>query len=282
MKREKFKLFIVRYGTIILIVGICAFIALAVHLWLKFNITEYISKLSDTNFAVLGTLLGAIVGGVFTLIGTNYTNKQHLKAQTQIKKKNLIYKPLYDELVEIQNQIFVSNPFPQHININKHEMVLPKNSPQYTVWDRIKDDSRYLETPNHLKKEMEKLYQSIYLYTESMQGINEILSDILNQILESEYSTKCTIMNIGSCIAEQALTESNSDILEHYSDCLSPKVELAGSDKARISELFYAECLKNEQLSTIKERKKALVEQQEHTIELLATLILIVNKKYEG
>ena len=87
MKREKIKLFIVRYGTIFLILGICAFFALSIYLWSKFNITECISKLSETNFAVLGTLLGAIVGGVFTLIGTNYTNKQHLKAQTQIKKK---------------------------------------------------------------------------------------------------------------------------------------------------------------------------------------------------
>ena len=129
---------------------------------------------------------------------------------------------------------------------------------------------------------MEKLYQSIHNYTESMQGINEVLTSILNRILENEYSTKCTIINIGSCIARKALTESDSDILESYYDCLSPKVELGESDKARISELFYDECLKNERLSMIKKCRNLLIKQQERTIELLSTLILIVNKKYEG
>lgn len=36
--------------------------------------------------------------------------------------------------------------------------------PQYSAWDRIKNDTRYLEVPSLLKDQMEKLYDTLREY----------------------------------------------------------------------------------------------------------------------
>lgn len=56
-------------------------------------------------FGVVGTLLGAFIGGVFSLMGSVWVNNKQQKAAQNIKRKNIIYSPLYDELINIQNNI---------------------------------------------------------------------------------------------------------------------------------------------------------------------------------
>lgn len=68
-----------------------------------------------TAVGIIGTLLGAVIGGFFSLVGSISVNKYQIRAQTQIRRKNLIYTPLYDELVEIHNIILKSNPYPDYI-----------------------------------------------------------------------------------------------------------------------------------------------------------------------
>ena len=45
----------------------------------KFSVLDKISKCSGETVAVVGTLLGALIGGIFTLIGSVYVNKKQLK-----------------------------------------------------------------------------------------------------------------------------------------------------------------------------------------------------------
>ena len=68
MKNIKFKLFIARYiGWIIGIISIIAF-GLLIFMFCRFNIIKKISQWEGETIAVVGTLLGAIIGGVFTLL----------------------------------------------------------------------------------------------------------------------------------------------------------------------------------------------------------------------
>ena len=181
MKNIKFKLFVARYiGWIVGIISIIA-LGLLIYLFGKFNLIEKISQWEGESIAVVGTLLGAIIGGVFTLLGSIYINKKHLKAQTQIKKKNLIYKPLYDELSQIENNILSSNPFPRIVSFNNEEGW--RLCPQYTVWNRIKADTRYLETPKELISEYEKLLEKIQGYLKARENDNEIMTTLITGIL---------------------------------------------------------------------------------------------------
>ena len=58
-----------------------------------------------TLFGVVGTLLGAIIGGAFSLLWSVWINNRQQRAIQNIKRKNVIYSPLYDELIDIQNNI---------------------------------------------------------------------------------------------------------------------------------------------------------------------------------
>lgn len=282
MFKEKLKLFYAKNSVLIMSISVLIFLMIVALIAKKTDFLKAFEKLSDTEFAVYGTLLGAIVGGVFTLVGTSFVNNQQLKTQTQIKRKNLIYKPLYEELIEIQYDFMVQNPYPEYISIDKNKTSLPKRSPQYTVWERIKADTRYFEVPKSLKDELNILDKTIADYLIEIRDINTTITDILNKILQSELSTQCTIINIGSVLSKQVLTESDIDIFNQLDYALKPNVEVSDEDRKRISKLFYERCKQNEKIQAIKNTRTLWYKQQERTLELLTTLISFVTIKYEG
>ena len=66
---------------------------LVIVLLLFIKLLPYINIPTDTTtIGVVGTLLGAIVGGVFTLIGSIYVNNKQLTSNFEIKRKNIIYR----------------------------------------------------------------------------------------------------------------------------------------------------------------------------------------------
>lgn len=280
MRKEKIKLFFAKYSTAITIITMIVVLLIIAYFVKKTDVLAIFKDISDTEFAVYGTLLGAIVGGVFTLIGTSFVNKQQLKAQTQIKRKNLIYKPLYDELMEIHEDYMKQNPFPQYVAIGKSKTSMPRFSPQYTVWERIKSDTRYFETPESLKKEIKILYKYIGDYLVAINDMNTIIKDILNTTLQTELSTECAIINIGDVLSRCVLTESSLDIFNQLNDALKPKID--DENRQRVSNLFYEKCKQNKQIQTIKRARKTWFEQQKRVLELLTTLISFVTIKYEG
>ena len=81
MWKEKFKLFLANIRILLYVVLTIAIALGAVRVWFKFDLQIVVTNMSDTTIAVLGTLLGAIVGGIFTLIGTNYLHRKTLKAK---------------------------------------------------------------------------------------------------------------------------------------------------------------------------------------------------------
>lgn len=280
MKNIKFKLFIARYiGWIIGIISIIAF-GLLIFMFCRFNIIKKISQWEGETIAVVGTLLGAIIGGVFTLLGSIYINKKQLKAQTQIKKKNLIYKPLYDELSQIENNILSSNPFPHIVSLNNNEEGW-RLCPQYTVWNRIKSDTRYLETPKELVCEYEKLIDKVQQYLRAREKDNEEMTLLINSILQNVIGAESSIINIGDCLMRDALTDSGNNIYHFYEHSLKGIGEIKQEQIQEINDRFYAACKTNHMVLTIKKAKEEWDIQQKKVLELLTNLIQYVNIKYE-
>ena len=281
LKKPKIQLFWAKHGRWI-IAGITLLATVAIiFLFYKFNLIEKISSWNGETVAVIGTLLGAIIGGVFTLIGSIYVNKKQLKAQTHIKRKNLIYKPLYDELCEIENDVLTANPYPSMIFFETLDRASQK-FPQYAVWGRIKSDTRYLETPQILIEEVDRLFEKIDNYLKARSNNNEMMTELANNILQEVIGTKCSIINLGDSIIHHAINDAGEEVCKSYKDCLKEKVEVTDEQWKQADDKFYEKCRENEIIINIKSAKQEWDSQQKRVIELLTELIQYVNIKYEG
>lgn len=281
MNKTKVKIFFAKYGNWVYTVLLIVLFAIVFLLSKKFGIIDKVRSWSGEALAVAGTLLGALIGGIFTLMGSVYVNKKQLKAQTHIKRKNLIYKPLYDELCTIENDILSSNPFPSTVVFETHDYGSLKY-PQYTVWNRIKSDTRYLETPKELISEMECLYSKIGEYIKTRSGNNEEITGLTNSIFQEVIGTESTIMNLGDCVIKFALEDAQEDIYEYCKIGLKDNVDITEEQHSRVNSLFYDRCKDNMSIIKIRKAKYEWDVQQKKVIDLLTDLIQYINVKYEG
>jgi hypothetical protein len=229
-------------------------------------------------FGVVGTLLGAFIGGVFSLMGSVWVNNKQQKAAQNIKRKNIIYSPLYDELINIQNNILEQNPFPWYIEFEKGpQTILPH--PQYDAWRRIKSDTRYLEVPDYLKKQIEKLENTIHDYIEYRYKANVEIQTILNNSLSENGLSKCEIINIGQVLSSDILENKKNDF---YNEAMMSDDNIDNDRKNIFNEVMLTKC--NENMIIIETRKRyyAWCEVQKQTIEMLSIMIKQVLLKYEA
>ena len=234
-----------------------------------------------TAVGIIGTLLGAVIGGFFSLVGSISVNKYQIRAQTQIRRKNLIYTPLYDELVEIHNIILKSNPYPDYIAFQKQQQTIIAH-PQFAVWKSIKSDFRYLETPKKLARAMEKLESNVMAYLEIRDNVGKILTTILNDVLKAELEITCSIVNIGTVIIGWVLTGSNFGLANALLHGYTPHKEIDERTWERVQEIFIETCMKNSDVLCLKERYEAWLQSEEDAILLLSVMIQQVNTTYEG
>ena len=229
-------------------------------------------------FGVVGTLLGAFIGGVFSLMGSVWVSNKQQKAAQNIKRKNIIYSPLYDELINIQNNILEQNPFPWYIEFEKGpQTILPH--PQYDAWRRIKSDTRYLEVPDYLKKQIEKLENTIHDYIEYRYKANVEIQTILNNSLSENGLSKCEIINIGQVLSSDILENKKNDF---YNEAMMSDDNIDNDRKNIFNEVMLTKC--NENMIIIETRKRyyAWCEVQKQTIEMLSIMIKQVLLKYEA
>lgn len=235
---------------------------------------------NPTMFGVLGTLLGAIIGGIFSLLGSVWVNSRQQRAAQNIKRKNVIYSPLYDELVDIQNNILEQNPYPSYVEFKRGpQTILPH--PQFSAWNRIKADTRYLEVPDVLRKQMDKLEKSIQEYLAVRGKANDEIKDILNAVLVDNGLNPCTIVNIGDVILGDILTHRQIDIKYEIMDFNSDQ-SISDDLQNTINEQVVQKAECNQSVMEIKKRYDNWFSIQEQTIEMLSLLIKQVILQYEG
>jgi protein-S-isoprenylcysteine O-methyltransferase Ste14 len=280
MKFLKFKYKILKYNKLIMVITII--IISVIISYFSQDILRLRALENPSLLGVYGTLLGALIGGTFTLIGSVWVNNRHIKAQTNIKRKNLIYRPLYDEIVEIHNIILVENPFPNYVVFEKRQQTMTRH-PQYTAWQRIQNDTRILQTPDILRNQLNKLYASIEDYLKNRYVVNEVIKGTLNKILIEEINLSCPITNIGDVISHDILLDNNKNFFvdkslffneEDIKEFTQEKLEL-------VNIKIYEECSQLKEVVKIKQLYNKWLQEQENTIELLSILIKTINLKYE-
>ena len=145
-------------------------------------IVQTLTSLDDISSGTLGALLGAVVGGVLALAGSFWASSVQLKGRANIKRKETIYIPLFNELMEIHEDILLNNPYPSCVDIGKGTQSYNRH-PQYIIWGQIKNDNRFLETPKYLIQQMEKLYFAIFDYVDLRHSADDEIGNIFNEAL---------------------------------------------------------------------------------------------------
>lgn len=260
----------------VLVIVVCFLFAFPFIYYGYDNVSDFTKGMLGT---LVGTLIGACVGGFFTLKGSLAINENAQKAQNAIRRKNVIFKPLYDELKEIHDEILKKNPCPRTIAFEKRQQHLLKY-PQYTVWGRIKNDTRFFEVPTELKNAMESLYTAIDSYQEKRQNAVDALDKIYKDSIQKITEIKIEIgrrICVGDTILSDVLQENRGkNSLFWWSDKTFSLDE---------EELLWGEIIKmariNEELKQCKEAKSIWNAAEENALNLLGTYIETITKKYE-
>lgn len=84
--------------------------------------------------------------------------------------------------------------------------------PQYSAWDRIKNDTRYLEVPSLLKDQMEKLYDTLREYISVRNSADAEINEIVNKVLVMNGFEPSKIINLGDVLSSDILQGKDVDI----------------------------------------------------------------------
>lgn len=278
MKQLKFICFLVKHKRVIRLVVGAAITVSIIYAVSKLD-SSFLLK-NPTLFGVFGTLLGAIIGGFFSLMGSVWVNENQHKALQNVKRKNVIYCPLYDELIDIQDNILNLNPYPNYVTFEKGPQTISPH-PQFSAWNRIKSDTRFLEVPNVLLLQMERLDKSIREYLDIRPKANVESQKILNAELLKNGLEACRITNIGDVISKDILDEKYVDIYHHAMEMGSDKL-IEDLLREKVNKKIYVKANENQIIIETREKYQSWLKVQAETIELLSLLIKRVLMKYEG
>lgn len=239
---------------------------------------------SDTSIAVWSTLFGAIVGGVFTLWGTQIESRRSARAAFYTRQKDEILSPLYDELKKIQDVVLKENPYPSMIVFQKGPQTI-QLYPQYTVWGKIQIDTRYFDTPKNVRIFMDELYRFVHQYLAYRSTASSAVSDAINEVLLSELGMKNLLQNAGSVLLPLIAAGNEKDFIPAAEDLFLSELsganaQIAGSEKLHLCSVLYEKCRQLPEVARIRSFYDLWVQQQARTIELLGNLIEAVSYEY--
>jgi hypothetical protein len=109
---------------------------------------------TSTNDPTNAGFIGAVIGGVFSLLATLYTHKNQIKVKGIIIRKNVIYSPLYDELKKFKRKILKEElEYPTNFSLKIDQTLYRRDGARFEAWERISNDVRFIEVPTYLSKE---------------------------------------------------------------------------------------------------------------------------------
>ena len=278
MEKLKFKIYVYKHRKILAIIFTFVVIFFLVKIYKSYNFTKISNN--PTTFGVIATLLGAVIGGIFTLLGSIWVNKREQKSIYNLRRKKIIYSPLYDELINIKMNILEENQYPGYIVFGiRQQTIIPH--PQYSAWDRIKNDTRYLEVPLLLKDQMEKLYDTLREYISIRNSADAEIKEIVNKVLVMNGFEPSTIINLGEVLSSDILQGKDVDIFnEIYFSKEKCNIYKEEVKKINLQILNFANELSS--LNNIRRVYTIWMQEQDKAIDILSLLIKEIMQKYEG
>ena len=234
-----------------------------------------VNNLDSTKIGVLGTLFGALIGGTMSLFGSVWDKSKQQKAKKYIMRKNLIYSPLYDELVKRKEEAFSEQKYPTDVKFVKDEQRLI-GLLEFSAWERIKLDRRYLEVPNELIQQMKLFQETVEQYLSALEDTALEVETIIKEVFEENGKPVQTFDRLAKRVASIIMSENNENL--YYEIC-------HGKEDTETSKKIDAEIRKkvkeNPKAKKLEEAYNSWESVHEQTIEFLGLMIQQVLTKYE-
>ncbi|MEK3891810.1 hypothetical protein MKZ04_05115 [Bacillus sp. FSL W7-1354] len=241
------------------------------------------------NSSVIG-LLGVLIGSVLSLVGTFLLNSHQVKIKGIIKRKNVIYSPLYDELTKFYSELRKIN-YPQKIITKQIDLELlryQETVPCFTAWNRIMSDVRGIEVPLHIKKYFNKLISKSNNYMFCIdEAYIEIEAKLKNVLLHEEKNQffEGRLERNRNSIQQRIMT----DILLNdstFDSSLSPIFFLGDEDlKNQMMGEIKQILIESKSLASVLRIKKEYEDLKEYTADLtlgIAKVINFIQIRYEN
>ena len=254
---------------------------MSAYIIISFGIPDILSKQPGV-LGIIGSLLGALVGGFMALFGSFYAQKRQQSYKSVILRKNVIYTPLYNELVAVK-EIIRTNPYPLFFEFRLGRQTLNPH-PQFGAWERIKRDSRKLQVPLYLAEALEKFEKTVRTQQALREKAATQLQLTAHAKIEEQLTTKCRLGNLGDVLLADILIEGKpltQIYQEHIENYLDNKPIMPPEDISKFIQELHSSAMKLEPVAILIEVHQDLVFQLDDLIEALATIIKIVNKNAE-
>lgn len=228
-------------------------------------------------------LLGALIGGFFSLAGSIGVAKMQQKSQREILKKNTIYKPLYDELMQNIEILESENRYPSFVWADFIHDTLQK-SPAYGVWNRIKRDHRLLDVPESIENKMSLIESTLADYLNLRVAAGKAIQSECDEILSKHDRSACVYKNAGENIIENILNENvfaQINIRRIRNFTMGADSEQSDGDEDILKEICKG-CQNRQEVCALKKARERWYTLQKETIDDLAMRIKYITMKYEG
>lgn len=244
------------------------------------NLTSKFSmNINNSLIGIFGAILGSIVGGTLTFLGSVYVNNKQISSKSAIHRKNIIYKPLYDELINNKEIIKREKSYPLDITFSMGRYSSTQHL-QYAAWGRIKNDSRFLQTPDFLVQGFEKLNEDIKKYLYIANNSTKDIQTKIEHIFKEHLYDVDPFKNISVLIFEDIILRNKpeGDLLKVISS-YQPYLNLETIQK--IEDLIYNECNDLESVKNTIVEYNNWLNTQDELIKSLSILIELTSIKYE-
>lgn len=197
----------------VIIALLCGFVLMAL---IYYGVRGMIPQISVEEGS-FSALLGALVGGFFSLAGSIGVAKMQQKSQREILKKNTIYKPLYDELMKNDDILRSENPFPMEVWCDTNPRTIVE-SPSFAAWNRIQRDNRLLDVPESIQTQMNDLEETIERYLRLRRGVGTPVQKICYETLKAQGKENVLFTNIGDMVSGAVLNTDIDRVLEYITE----------------------------------------------------------------
>jgi hypothetical protein len=261
---------------------ILAYLIYSINNEYMFLSSSYIKFFTDP---FLSTLIAAIFGGALAFYGSVYVQKSELRSKSSIRRRDEIYIPLYNELLNMESNL-IEYPCPSGFKLL--ENMGYHNDPIFLVWNKFKKDYRKFLVPTILNRVLEEF---ILLTNEYTKFYNEASQDPEVQLLIKEIIISNSVQD----------NSHRRDLTHHYLPCnknLSLIIKRLNSDLSKvennrqipvktdeeikmIAHLILIECSKINSVKELQKIRNSVDYKIQELVSVLEIIINYINEKYD-
>jgi hypothetical protein len=148
-------------------------------------------------------ILGALIGVIGTGLVQYDTQRTQIKIEAAAIRKESIYIPLYNELLEL-HETFTRLVFPKAIILNRGPFS------QHSQWERIKKSGKKHEAPEYLADIYSKLYQLHRDYLDKFEVASDEFKNTANKIASQLFDVQFHGFFVNDRVMLECLQDSDS------------------------------------------------------------------------